>query len=57
MRTRNYYDSDMSNDEYAYRQRTEEESHNQYANNKKIETRPKDEDSSSYGFDDDESSY
>lgn len=53
-RDSDYYDGDMSDDEYAYRQRAEEESRNYYANIKKTETKRKSDDDIAYRFSDDD---
>jgi hypothetical protein len=55
MNRRNYYyDNDMSDDEYLYRKRIEEDSRNHYANVKKVETQLNSEDADFLLFDDDE---
>jgi hypothetical protein len=58
MNRRNYYyDNDMSDDEYLYRKRIEEDSRNHYANVKKVETQLNSEDEDFLSFNDDEDEY
>lgn len=53
-RNGDYFDGDMSDDEYAYRQRAEEDSRNYYANARKTETKRKSDDDTAYRFSDDD---